>query len=400
MLAGKNVLLGVTGGIAAYKSTFLVRLLINHGAIVKVVMTDAAKQFVSPLTLSTLSQHPVYYDFVDEKKGELSWNNHVELAKWADIFLIAPLTSNTLAKMVSGACDNLLLAAYMSSSCKVFVAPAMDLDMYAHEATKQGLALLELRKVTVIKAASGFLASGLEGEGRMAEPETIITEIQTKLSSELSLFGRKVLITAGPTREPLDPVRFFSNYSTGTMGYELALRAYELGAEVTLISGPVAPINLPASIRRIAIETAEQMYQQVMIYFDEADFFISSAAVADYTFSEVYEQKIKKKEEIVVLKLHRTKDILQEVMKRKSRQRVIGFSLESDDDLNKPLEKLRTKGLDAIVYNTLLDEGAGFGTTTNKATLFFADQTQSAIPLQSKASMAEVLWGHFTNKWG
>lgn len=399
MLAGKNVLLGVTGGIAAYKTTFLVRLLIQQGAHVKVIMTLASKEFVTPLTLSTLSKNPVYFDFVDEKDGELRWNNHVEHAKWADLMILAPLTSNTLAKMVSGACDNLLLATYMSSNCPVFVAPAMDLDMYAHQSTKQNLAALTKRGVHVIQAESGFLASGLEGEGRMAEPETIVNQVHSQLRAEAVLFGKKVLISAGPTREAFDPVRFLSNYSTGLMGYELALRAHELGAEVVLVSGPVEPIKLPQSVRRIAVESAEQMYVQVMNHFDEVDFFISSAAVADYTFSQVHPQKLKKEEDTLVLTLQRTRDILRELASRKKQQRVIGFALETDTDLSKPLAKLQSKSLDAIVYNTLSDEGAGFGTDTNKATVFFEDQSQIEIPLQSKRSMASALWTHFSDKW-
>lgn len=399
MLAGKNVLLGVTGGIAAYKSAFLVRLLIKQGAQVKVVMTEASKEFVSPLTLSTLSQHPVYLDFVDEKSGELRWNNHVALAKWADLMIIAPLTSNTLARMVSGACDNLLLATYMSSTCPVFVAPAMDLDMYAHEATGQNLSALSKRGVHVVEAGVGFLASGLEGEGRMAEPETIIDQIIHSLRSRASLYGKKVLITAGPTREALDPVRFLSNYSSGLMGYELAFAAYELGAEVILISGPVAPMPLPETIIKISVESASQMYEQVDKHFDEVDFFVSAAAVADYTFAEVLPHKMKKETQELVLSLKRTKDIVAAMSSRKKKQKVIGFALETDSDIAKPLTKLTSKNLDAIVYNTLEDEGAGFGTTTNKATLYFSDRSEIAIPLQSKKAMAKALWVQFSSKW-
>ncbi len=399
MLAGKHILLGVTGGIAAYKTTFLVRLLIRQGAQVKVIMTSSAKDFVSPLTLSTLSQHPVYSDFVDEADGTLQWNNHVELAKWADLFLIAPLTSNTLAKMVSGACDNLLLAAYMSSSCKVFVAPAMDLDMYAHPATHENLSVLESRGVDVIPATSGFLASGLEGEGRMAEPESIVEQLIDRLQAEAPLYQKKVLINAGPTRESLDPVRFMSNHSTGTMGYELALRAYELGADVTLISGPVSPLALPEGINRIYINTAAEMYDQVMAHFSAVDIFIASAAVADYTFEETHPHKLKKGKEALSLNLIRTKDILAGLVPIKKNQVVVGFALESDNDPSKALSKMKAKGLDAIVYNTLSDSGAGFGPDTNKVTLYQKDGSHSDFPLQSKHQLAKALWSDFIAQW-
>lgn len=399
MLAGKHILLGVSGGIAAYKTTFLVRLLVRRGAKVKVIMTSSAKDFVSPLTLSTLSQHPVYLDFVDELEGTLQWNNHVELAKWADLFLIAPLTSNTLAKMVSGACDNLLLATYMSSSCKVFVAPAMDLDMYAHPATHENLSVLRSRGVEVIPATSGFLASGLEGEGRMAEPESIVEQLIDRLQTEAPLHQKKVLINAGPTRESLDPVRFMSNHSTGTMGYELALSAYELGAEVTLISGPVHPIVLPEGINCIRINTAAEMYDEVMAHFSTVDIFIASAAVADYTFEKMHPHKLKKGEEALSLNLVRTKDILADLATLKKSQVVVGFALESSNDPSKALSKMKAKGLDAIVYNTLSDSGAGFGTDTNKVTLYKKDGSHTDFPLQPKHQLAKALWNDFIEQW-
>lgn len=393
MLSGKNILLGITGGIAAYKTSFLVRLLIKAGAKVKVVMTQSASSFVTPLTLSTLSKNPVLMDFINEEDGSLSWNNHVELGLWADIMLIAPATANTLSKMANGSCDNLLLATYLSAKCPVYFAPAMDLDMYKHPSTKASFKKLQSFKNVMIPAETGELASGLSGEGRMAEPEHIVSFLEDHLASGMPLSGKQVLITAGPTHEPIDPVRFLGNRSTGTMGFQLAERAAELGAKVILISGPTS-LNVHAKgIRLVRVTNAQEMYQEVHKYYPNVAVAISAAAVADYRPKTVSEQKIKKKEgEGLTLQLERTKDILLSLGEAKKQQYLVGFALETNNEVNNARAKLSKKNLDAIVLNSLNDEGAGFGTTTNKITFLDKNLTAKSFEVKTKAEVASDIW--------
>ncbi|MEL0271600.1 MAG: bifunctional phosphopantothenoylcysteine decarboxylase/phosphopantothenate--cysteine ligase CoaBC, partial [Flavobacteriaceae bacterium] len=357
------------------------------------VMTPASKDFVTPLTLATLSKNPVHFDFVNEDNGELSWNNHVELGKWADLMVVAPATASTLSKMAQGTCDNLLLATYLSCPSPVYVAPAMDLDMYAHPTTAATLKTLQNHKVHVIPVNSGFLASGLEGEGRMAEPEEIVAFIENKIRESLPLKGKKILVTAGPTRESIDPVRFLSNRSTGTMGYQIALKAFELGAEVVLISGPVCPIKLPSSIQRIEVESAFEMSSAVHKHFSSSDCFVSTAAVADFTPLAVAEHKIKKGENSLNIELKKTEDILASAGKLKSENQIlIGFALESDNGVESAQSKLERKNLDAIALNSLEVKGAGFGNSTNQLTLFFKDSKQVKLPLDDKSIIASQFW--------
>ena len=401
MLTGKRVLLGVTGGIAAYKTAFLVRLLVKEGCEVKVVMTQSATEFVTPLTLATLSKNPVSFDFIDSGDGSLSWNNHVELGKWADLMLIAQATTNTLSKMANGLCDNLLLATYLSCTAPTFVAPAMDLDMYAHVTTKESLSKLESQGVHIIPVGSGFLASGLEGEGRMSEPEEIVSAIKRQVRSLQKLANKRVLISAGPTRESIDPVRFLSNRSTGTMGYELAREAYLQGADVTLVSGPVHPIELPDAIHRIEIESASEMSEVLHDQFPNCDLFISTAAVADFTPMEHSSEKIKKslfQSEDWNLRLVATQDILASLSSAKKDQIVVGFALESSNAISNAMSKLKSKNLDAIALNTLEDPGAGFGTKTNQIRLLFADGSDVLLPLNTKREIARLMWSELIDR--
>ncbi|MBT8188106.1 MAG: bifunctional phosphopantothenoylcysteine decarboxylase/phosphopantothenate--cysteine ligase CoaBC [Croceitalea sp.] len=393
MLSGKNILLGITGGIAAYKTTFLVRLLIKAGAKVKIVMTQSASSFVSPLTLSTLSKNPVLMDFVNKKDGSLSWNNHVEMGLWADLMLIAPATANTLSKMANGTCDNLLLATYLSAKCPVYFAPAMDLDMYQHPSTKASLEKLQSFGNVMIPAESGELASGLSGEGRMAEPENIMAFLQNHLATGLPLSGKKVLVTAGPTHEALDPVRFLGNQSSGTMGFALAKRAAELGAQVVLISGPTNLSLEEHNIEVIRVTTAEEMYGAVHQYYETVDIAISAAAVADYKPKNVAKQKIKKQpEDDMKLELVRTKDILLSMGEKKQKQYLVGFALETENELENAKTKLERKHLDAIVMNSLQDAGAGFGATTNKITFIDKNLIVKAFEVKIKAEVASDIW--------
>ena len=369
MLSSKNILLGISGGIAAYKTTFLVRLLIKAGANVKIVMTKSAGSFVSPLTLSTLSKNPAHTDFIEEKEGTVSWNNHVELGLWADLMLVAPATANTLSKMADGTCDNLLLATYLSAKCPVYFAPAMDLDMYKHASTNASIEKLESFGNIMIPAESGELASGLVGEGRMAEPENIVTFLQQSLGEGLPLSGKKVLITAGPTHEAIDPVRFLGNRSSGTMGFELAKRAADLGAKVYLISGPT---NLSIShfgVKLIRVTSAQEMYDAVHDYYKDVTIAISAAAVADYRPKNASTQKIKKQGDGLQIDLVRTKDILLSMGQQKEKQFLVGFALETQNEEENAKGKLERKNLDAIVLNSLQDKGAGFAGDTNKITI-------------------------------
>ncbi|GAB5474332.1 MAG: bifunctional phosphopantothenoylcysteine decarboxylase/phosphopantothenate--cysteine ligase CoaBC [Maribacter sp.] len=388
MLGGKKVLLGITGGIAAYKTTFLVRLLIKAGAEVKVILTDSASSFVSPLTLATLSKNPVLSSFIKEESGETDWNNHVELGLWADLMIIAPATANTLSKMANGACDNLLLATYLSAKCPVFYAPAMDLDMYKHPSTKASFEKLKAFGNHMIPATSGELASGLHGEGRMAEPEDIINAVTDFLSEGLPLSGKKVLITAGPTYEAIDPVRFIGNHSSGTMGYELAKSAADLGASVYLVSGPTSLNVAHTNIKLIRVVSADEMYEAAHSYFEEIDIAIAAAAVADYRPKTIAGQKIKKASDTLSLDLVRNKDILRSLGERKQNQFLVGFALETENELENAKGKLKRKNLDAIVLNSLNDPGAGFGKATNKITFIDKNSVIKTFELKTKAAVA------------
>ena len=392
MLRGKKILLGITGGIAAYKTTFLVRLFIKAGAEVKVVLTESAADFVSPLTLATLSKNPVLHSFVKEEEESTDWNNHVELGLWADFMLIAPATANTLSKMANGTCDNLLLATYLSAKCPVFFAPAMDLDMYKHPSTKKSFDTLTSYGNIMIPATSGELASGLHGEGRMAEPEDIFKFITDYLSEDLPLEGKKVLITAGPTYEALDPVRFIGNHSSGLMGFELARSAAKLGAEVVLISGPSSLEMEDSGVQLQRVVSADDMYNKAHEYFPDTDIAISAAAVADYKPKAVAPQKIKKDSEELQLELVKNKDILLSLGQIKKDQFLVGFALETENEVENAAKKLKKKNLDAIVLNSLNDEGAGFSKPTNKISFIDKNLDITAFDLKTKAEVAMDIW--------
>ena len=369
ILSGKKVLLGVTGGIAAYKAPLIVRLLIKHGAEVKVVMTPSATDFVTPLTLSTLSQNPVLSSFTQEGEGDHAhWNNHVELALWADLMLIAPATSNTLSSMAHARCNNLLLACYLSAQCPVFIAPAMDLDMYAHPANQKNMAQLESFGHIIFPAQEGFLASGLEGKGRMMEPEDIIATLTNQLEKDAPLYGKCVLITAGPTHEAIDPVRFIGNHSSGKMGFALAEEAARLGAKVTLVSGPTALSPINSQIKLIRVVSAKQMHTAVFQYYHKVDIAIAAAAVADFTPADPAQQKIKKNTGLPKINLIPTVDILAEMGEQKKQQFLLGFALETENELDNAMAKCTRKNADAIVLNSLKDADAGFGGDKNKIT--------------------------------
>lgn len=392
ILKDKNILLGITAGIAAYKSASLVRLFIKAGANVKVVMTPASKDFITPLTLSTLSKNPVYSSFVDEADDNKVWNNHVDLGLWADLFVIAPASANTLAKMANGVCDNILLATYLSAKCPVYFAPAMDLDMYKHQTTKTSLEKLTTFGNTLIPAETGELASGLIGEGRMAEPEHIIDFIEKDLINKSPLHGKTVLITAGPTHEAIDPVRFIGNHSSGKMGFEIAEAAANLGATVILITGPTHETINHDLVTVVSIVSAEDMYNEVHKYFESADIVVMSAAVADYKPKTVASEKIKKTEETFYIELEKTKDILKSLGQLKKHQFLVGFALETHNELDYAKGKLKSKNLDLIVLNSLQDKGAGFGGSTNKVTFITAANQIIENKLKSKAEVAVDLW--------
>lgn len=389
ILSGKKVLLGVTAGIAAYKAAFLVRGFIKAGAEVRVVMTPEAKEFVTPLTLSTLSKNEVLSTFTQEENENAVWNNHVELGLWADFFVIAPATANTLAKMASGTSDNLLLATYLSAKCPVYFAPAMDLDMYKHPSTHNSFEKLQSFGNIMIPATSGELASGLEGQGRMAEPEDIVAFIEADILSRLPLKEKKVLITAGPTYEAIDPVRFIGNHSSGKMGYALAEAAANLGAQVTLISGPTHLQLKHNLINRINVTSAAEMFEEVKKHYKNVDVAIASAAVADYRPALVADQKIKKKEAALKIDLEPTADILAYMGAEKKKQLLVGFALETENEVANAQGKLQRKNLDLIVLNSLNDKGAGFKTETNKVT--FITKSGAVLPqeLKPKAEVAQ-----------
>lgn len=394
VLSGKNILLGVTAGIAAYKSAFLVRLFIKKGANVKVVMTPSSKEFVTPLTLSTLSKNEVYSSFTKEDNENAQWNNHVELALWADLFLIAPATANTLSKMANGTCDNLLLAIYLSAKCPVYYAPAMDLDMYKHPSTLTYFKKLNDFGNIQIPADFGELASGLEGQGRMAAPEKIISLVEKNILDGLPLKNKNILITAGPTHEAIDPVRFIGNHSSGKMGYAIAEVAANLGAQVTLISGPVSlKINNDA-INLISVTSANEMFKATHLYFKNCEIAILSAAVADFTPSKVAFHKIKKEEETLTIQLNKTKDILASLGEIKSNKYLVGFALETQNELENAKTKLNKKNLDLIVLNSLNDKGAGFKLDTNKITLISKDNKTATFKVKTKKKVANDILQH------
>ncbi|SHJ66727.1 bifunctional phosphopantothenoylcysteine decarboxylase/phosphopantothenate--cysteine ligase CoaBC [Flavobacterium haoranii] len=388
VLKGKKIILGVSGGIAAYKTAHLVRLFIKAGAHVRVVMTPASKDFITPLTLSTLSKNPVYSEFYSEEDGNELWNNHVELGLWADFIVIAPATANTLSKMANGNCDNLLIATYLSAKCPVYFAPAMDLDMYKHPSTLDSFHKLKAFGNIMIPAESGELASGLSGEGRMAEPENIVSFIEDDLLSKLPLRNKTILITAGPTYEPIDPVRFIGNRSTGKMGFDIAEEAASKGAQVILISGPSSFNVKMKNITLVRVETAEEMYKACHQFFDKVDVAIASAAVADYKPKNVESQKIKKKDATLTLELEKTKDILASLGQVKKNQFLIGFALETENEIEHAKQKIEKKNLDLIVLNSLNDKGAGFGHPTNKVTFIDKLGTIEPMDLKSKEEVA------------
>jgi phosphopantothenoylcysteine decarboxylase/phosphopantothenate--cysteine ligase len=389
VLSGKKIILGVSGGIAAYKTAALVRLFIKAGAHVQVIMTPASKDFITPLTLATLSKNPVYSTFYNEDDDNAQWNNHVELGLWADLMVIAPATANTLSKMVNGNCDNLLIATYLSAKCPVYFAPAMDLDMYKHASTVASFITLNQFGNTIIPAEFGELASGLSGEGRMAEPENIIAYLEADLESKLPLKGKKILITAGPTYESIDPVRFIGNHSSGKMGFDIAKSAANLGASVTLIAGPTHLQLENDLVNVIRVTSAEEMYNACHQFFEATDVAICAAAVADYKPKNVASQKIKKTTNEFSIELEKTKDILASLGKIKKNQFLIGFALETENEIENAKLKIQKKNLDLIVLNSLQDEGAGFGKPTNKITFIDKHFSIEAMPLKSKELVAD-----------
>jgi len=388
VLNGKKILLGVSGGIAAYKTATLVRLFIKAGAHVQVIMTPASKDFVTPLTLSTLSKNPVHSSFFNQDDEDAVWNNHVELALWADFMLVAPATANTLSKMATGNCDNLLIATYLSAKCPVYFAPAMDLDMYKHPSTLSSFAALKQFGNIMIPAESGELASGLSGEGRMAEPENIVAFLEADLESKLPLKGKKILVTAGPTYEAIDPVRFIGNHSSGKMGFDIANEAASLGAEVFLVAGPTHYKAKNSLIKVIDVISAQEMYDACHLYFNEVDVTIAAAAVADYRPKFVADQKIKKNTDEFSIELEKTKDILSSLGAIKKNQFLIGFALETENEIENAKLKIQKKNLDLIVLNSLQDKGAGFKKETNKVTFIDRNFEIEPMELKSKESVA------------
>jgi len=386
MLKNKNIILGVCGSIAAYKAATLVRLLIKAGANVKVILTPHAAEFITPLTLATLSKNPVYTKYFEEETGV--WSNHVELGLWADYLIIAPASANTLAKMANGICDNLLSAVYLSAKCQVLFAPAMDLDMWKHESTQENISKIKGFGDLMIPPGSGELASGLYGQGRMAEPEEIFLFLTDLIKKDLPLLGKKVMITAGPTHEAIDPVRFIGNRSSGKMGFAIADAFARLGASVTLITGPTAE-KAEGPVERIDIMSAADMLQACLEHFPQANITVMSAAVADYTPVHVADQKIKKKEAVFNIELKKTTDILAELGQLKTdRQILVGFALETEHEEQHAKDKLTRKNLDLIVLNSLNDKGAGFQVDTNKITIFNRALERKNFATKSKAEVA------------
>ena len=394
MLKNKKIVLGITGSIAAYKACILVRLLIKKGAEVQVVMTPAAKEFITPLTLSTLTQKPVVSEFFDRRDG--SWHSHVSLGLWADAMIVAPASASTIGKMANGIADNMLVTTYLSMKAPVFVAPAMDLDMYAHPTTQQNLKKLASYGNHIIEPGTGFLASNLEGKGRMEEPEKILEALEQYFAKQSVLAGKKVLITAGPTYEKIDPVRFIGNYSSGKMGYALAEVCAEQGAEVTLISGPVSITAKHPAIMRIDVECAAEMYEASTKAFPKADIAILCAAVADFTPKKTADKKIKRKGDNMKLELQPTQDIAAALgAVKKKKQVLVGFALETNDELKNARDKMKRKNLDFIVMNSLQDKGAGFRVDTNKVTILDRHGL-TAFDTKSKREVAEDIVEHLS----
>lgn len=388
MLKGKNILVGITGGIAAYKVASLIRLLVKEGAGVKVVMTPLAKEFITPLTIATLSKSPILVDFYNPENGD--WNSHVDLGLWADLYLIAPATANSMAKMAHGVADNLLLTSYLSARCPVMLAPAMDLDMFQHPTTQKNMDILSGYGNIIVEAQSGELASGLTGKGRMEEPEAIFEAIVQFFKTHNDLEGKRVLVTSGPTYEPIDPVRFIGNHSSGLMGAGIARSLAQRGAQVLFVSGPSAHIPIHKNIEVFKVSTAEQMYQKSVELFPQCDAAVMAAAVADYTVASVTNQKIKREGETLTIELQPTQDIAKQLgQNKRDDQILIGFALETENELENARQKLKSKNLDFIVLNSPNDEGAGFNVPTNKVTLIRKDGTVTPFPLKSKAQVAD-----------
>lgn len=389
MLKGKHIVLGITGSIAAYKAAMLCRLLVKEGAEVRVIMTPLAKQFITPLTMATLSKHPILVEFFNPENGE--WNSHVSLGEWADMLLIAPATANTLAKMTTGIADNLLLTTYLSARSKVAVAPAMDLDMYAHITTQQNLRTLAERGVAIIEPAAGELASGLVGKGRMAEPEDIVEQVKALFAAEVcrTMEGKSYIVTAGATIEPIDPVRYITNHSTGKMGYAIAEELAARGASVKLITGRTT-LATPKGVERVDVLTAEDMYNAAVEAWKGADGAVMCAAVADYTPQHVAERKLKKSDDDMRIELKRTKDIAKELGAMKGERVLVGFALETDNEAANAEGKLERKNLDFVVLNSLRDKGAGFGGDTNKITII-DKASATEHPLMSKRDVARII---------
>lgn len=388
MLQGKKILLGVCGSIAAYKTAFLTRLLVKEGAEVKIIMTTSAAEFITPLTLSTLSKNPVLQHFTHGKEGE--WNNHVELGLWADLLIIAPASANTIAKMASGLCDNLLMATYLSARCNVVIAPSMDLDMYAQPSTKRNLDVLRSDGVKIIDVEDGELASGLSGTGRMSEPEHILGFIKELFTPDQRFFNKKVLVTAGPTYEPIDPVRFIGNHSSGKMGYSIANKFASLGAKVTLVSGPTKDFPIHKGIEIIKVDTAKEMNDKCLKLYPETDIAVLAAAVADFTPQSVASQKIKKTSEDLTISLTKTPDIAKNLGEVKRPGQInVGFALETQNELHNAQEKLKKKNFDLIILNSLNDSGAGFGHDTNKVTIIDKQNNVSKFELKNKKEVAK-----------
>ena len=388
MLRGRKILLGVSGSIAAYKAAHLTRLLVKSEAEVKVIMTPAGHDFITPLTLATLSKNPVYTEFVKDNTGQ--WNNHVELGLWADILIIAPASANTISKMAHGQCDNLLLATYLSARCATWVAPAMDLDMYAHPATRENINRLGEFGNTIIEAEYGELASGLVGAGRMAEPERIVESLRDHFMNAGALAGKRVMVTAGPTHEALDPVRFISNHSSGKMGYALAEELARQGADVRLVSGPTNLKSHHPNIRRYAVTSAQEMYEQASNLFPTVDIAVLAAAVADYKPAKRELQKIKKNGQGLNIELVKTQDIAEELGKiKKPDQLTVGFALETENEIDHAKGKLKSKNFDLIVLNSLNDKGAGFGFDTNKISIIRKDNKIESFGLKDKTEVAK-----------
>ncbi len=389
MLKGKHIILGITGGIAAYKSVYLLRLLIKAGAEVQVIITPSGKEFITPVTLSALSGKPVVSEFFSANTGE--WHSHVDLGLWADAMVIAPATASSIAKMAHGVADNMLITTYLSAKAPVFIAPAMDLDMFAHPTTQNNIELLKSYGNHIIEPTSGELASHLVGKGRMAEPESIVEKLTAFFATGKDLQGKKMLITAGPTYEKIDPVRFIGNYSSGKMGYALAEEAARRGAQVTLVSGPVAIKAKHPAIKVIDVESAKQMYDKCVNIFPDVDIAIMCAAVADYAPEKQSDVKIKReKDDIPVIKLVKNPDIAASLGKMKTEEQIlVGFALETNNEETNAQDKMQRKNLDAIVLNSLNDSGAGFGTDTNKVTIFFADGNKKMYDMKSKAEVAK-----------